>query len=157
MSDVHIFSGVPFPPTSNKMYWAKAFRTKGGKSFSKMIPSTELIDFKRQMDQWHSANMGDLRLCELQCREWLLNGWQLRMDIMLCMPHEMMWTLKNTVKKLDADNRRKALQDSFFEYLRTDDRYVWAGDIEKVETSQKFPFCIVHIKPHRPRAILEKP
>ena len=116
--------------------------------------SDALIHFQAQLKSFYNLNYAKLDLIKAELNRWIESGYVIKMDSYVAFEHTRVWSLENQPKKIDADNRRKALQDSLTEVLEIDDKWIYAGNMEKVTCSTKEEEqCIVSFEAMKPKTI----
>jgi Holliday junction resolvase RusA-like endonuclease len=147
--------GLPIPPSANSLYETnvnKKWVKRNGSPFLKVSTSKRCSDelkvFKTRCELFKRQHSEKFNQFSLQCMNWVNQGYVLRMDSYCIFEHSRIWTKDNKPKQLDADNRRKALQDAVFELLNIDDKHVFCGNIEKATCDNKDLECsIIKISP----------
>lgn len=116
--------------------------------------SPELGHFKKQCTSFYNLNFKIIDSISLKLKEWISQGYVIRMDSFVAFEHSRVWTLEKTPQRIDADNRRKALQDSISDMLGIDDKFIFSGIMEKVSCEIKEDEqCIVNFTPMKPRTL----
>ncbi len=119
--DSIVIVGIPLPPSDNHQHKTILRRTNRRRSgFIPMrVPSQGAALYKKQFNDWALLNQQDI----LRARE-AVKEWNCFMELRLhfAMNKERLITLKNTVKKLDVQNRDKAITDLLSDALGVDDR-----------------------------------
>lgn len=126
---------------------------KNGKPFGVLAPSGELDQYKKDFEFWRLKNLVLMAKAKVLVREILMTGKMLRIDRYVAWEHSKMWTLKGFPKQIDATNRIKALDDLLGPALGVDDSVFWSSYVEKIETVESNPYCIIVIKGHEPRGV----
>lgn len=154
-------TGLPLPPSANSMYdinvnkkWIK----RNGKPFLKTSTgkrkSAELITFQTRCELFKRQHTQSIEKISKMCHEWIQQGFMIGMDSYCIFQYDRIWSKDRKPLNLDADNRRKALQDAIFALLGIDDRYVFCGNIEKVTCIDKDLECsIVRLRPVKAQTI----
>lgn len=76
----------------------------------------------------------------------------LKVDLYFCLEHSRLITKNNKVQRIDRDNRIKPATDQLHHILGIDDKYIFAGNAEKVTAQSKDEECvIIRISITRPR------
>lgn len=79
-----------------------------------------------------------------------------QVDCYVAFDHSRVFTLKNTLQEIDANNFLKPLLDGLVEVLGIDDRAFFAGNCEKITTMSKANECsLLRISPMKPRTLQE--
>lgn len=113
---------MPFPPSENNCY--PTFR-------GRRVTSKELRAFLRSVDTW--ALSFDVRAAGRWADLQLLDPWTIiRIDALLCMRYENLFTKKGERKRVDPSNRIKPLHDGLMRALGHDDCRFYAGRTKPV-------------------------
>jgi len=110
---------VPFLPPSVNQCYATNFTT--GRRF----PTKALGDFKKAFKQVIRPSNSEINA---------LQGKRLCLIIELWMHHERLYCKDGSIKKLDASNRCKPLEDAIADLIGIDDRFFFRVTVEKKET-----------------------
>ena len=154
--------GLPLPPSANDMYEPTTHKKwKVNRAGQKYLgvrvgrrASDELKAFQLKCLSHKNSKLDFFRIIRTQCLEWIKQGYLLRVDTWVAFEHSRLWTLDGQPKQLDADNRRKPLQDSLASILNIDDKWFFAGNIEKVTCRSKdLEQSVVRIQPHKARTL----
>ena len=148
-----VLTNIPMPPSSNAQYAAMAIRGGEGRWFGKIRPTKALENYHEEFNKWRMINNIAVGKARVFIRDNLLKDKMLSVDTYCCFPHSDMWTIKSTVKKMDASNRLKALHDCLSDVLQIDDSWFWKSSVEKLETKTENPWCFVVIKPVTVRSV----
>lgn len=117
------------------------FKTSRRKSDSLKLFQEKCLIYKKS----HPQRLDKIRA---ECLKWIQAGYVLRVDTYFAFEHSRLWTEKMRPQQLDADNRRKPMQDEVGKLLEIDDKYFFSGFIEKVSCINKdFECSIVKISP----------
>lgn len=76
----------------------------------------------------------------------LENETWINVGIHLCVPHNKVFTKKNTVKKWDSANRIKATLDAIAKIIEIDDAHFFINNTTKVVCDEK-PHTIITLEP----------
>lgn len=118
--------------------------------------SPELTHFKKQCTSFYNLNFKVIDSISSKIKEWIAQGYVIRLDAYVSFERSRIFTLDNNPKQIDADNRRKALQDSLSEMLGIDDKMIFSGIMEKVTCeSKQDEQCVVNFTPMKPRTLNE--
>lgn len=154
--------GLPVPPSANSMYLTnvhKKWKTnKKGAQYmgvgTSKRKSNELVTFQTKcLSYRNSLIQNNSRIFQI-IKKYIDEGFTLRVDTFIAIEHERIWTKDNTPHQIDADNRRKALQDGLSMIIGVDDKYIFSGNIEKVTcVNKEFEQCLIRITPFRARTL----
>ncbi len=144
MNKIHI-RGIPIPPTSNKMYWARTFKTKTGKIAAKFSSSNEKINYEKEFLHWALKNKALLLTVKPELEKWISkkNG-MIYLDFYFALPREELLTLKNKPKKIDASNRLKVINDELSKAIGIDDKY-FHGSYRFVISESNTRYCGIYL------------
>lgn len=146
-----VMSGLPFPPSENQAYVNNTgMGARGRGRFS----SVDAKEFKFRMLAWALNN----RVMIEQARQ-IIAGWQTpaSLSIFLGFRHDRVWKKNGGVKRIDASNFVKLLQDSVTTALGIDDSNLWATSVEKaaLPKGRTVESCIAILTPAMPRDLDE--
>lgn len=154
--------GLPVPPSANSMYLTnvhKKWKTnKAGKQYmgvgTSRRKSQDLVNFQTQCLNYRNILLHKSSNIINMIKKYIDDGYMLRVDTFIAIEHDRIWTKYNTPKQIDADNRRKALQDGISTIIGVDDKYIFSGNIEKVTCVNKdFEQCLIRITPFKARTL----
>lgn len=143
-------TNLPMPPTQNDSYMPMVMRGTGR---ARLIPQKGLKDFHAAMEEWKKKNVLFVGKGREQIRDWLMHGNMLSLQIFVCFPLERIWTQDAKVRKFDATNRIKPLEDQLSELFQVDDSYFFKVSVEKIRTKRSEAYCIAVMRPHKPRGV----
>lgn len=159
-----IWIDLPLPPSANEMYETSVVRirktNKHGKSYQGFKTGKRKADclqeFQLKCRSLKNANAKAVKTIKEQCKFWIQSGYVLKVDSWFAFTYDRIWTKDGNPKKLDADNRRKALQDGLSIILDIDDCHFFSGIVEKVTCATKELQCsVIRISPIRPQTLDE--
>lgn len=111
---------IPFPCSVNS-----STKNIGRRGRAK---SEKYIYFQRQMWSWSAIYKDRVK----ECKDWLKNNkGYLSLDITLLMPRDHIYTKKGTIRRLDASNYIKTLEDTLTNILGFDDSEIFNVSINK--------------------------
>jgi len=153
-------TNFPVPPSTNDLYETTGRAVikvnKQGKKYygvkTSRYGSKELQHYKAQCKSFYNLNHKALDEIAIKIKSWISQGYVIRMDSFVAFEYSRVWSKENQPKQIDADNRRKALQDSICEILGIDDKFVFSGIMEKV-TCENEEQCLINFQPLKPRTI----
>lgn len=154
-----VIDAIPLPPSANKMYDPIAIKRKAKDGFGVRVGvgrmrSAELNHFKLQCMNLRNQNLAAFKKIHTQMLQWMMQGYTLRVDTYFVFHVERVWTKNRKPEQIDADNRRKPAQDSIADMIGLDDKWFFAGEIEKATCIKKESECsIIVIKPFKPRTL----
>lgn len=128
----------PISPSSNSLY-----RNAPGKGRVKTKQYREYCD---EVAFWTLLHVRELKKARILLKEIISIHKTVQVDLTFCIAEERCFTKNGEVKKLDTFNLIKALHDQLSEYLWTDDRYFWDGDIRRQICSKGSERVIIRIK-----------
>lgn len=102
------FTQFPFPPSDNRKFLSRSF-----------IKSKEWRDFELDVSGYAIRTHRTIAEAQDILKEHPHKP--LRIDITLWMPHERLYTKKNSIKRIDAANFLKSLLDQIAKMLDIDD------------------------------------
>lgn len=155
-------NNIPIPPSANDMYETTGRivtkRNKSGKIYTGVktgrYGSKELEHFKAQCKSFYNVNREKIDAIAMVMQNWIDQGMVIRLDCYAAFQYSRIWTLEGKAKQIDADNRRKALQDSISDMLNIDDKWIFSGIMEKVSCETKLDEqCFLCFTPMKPRTI----
>lgn len=155
---------LPIPPSANDMYEPNVHRkkklNKAGKEYLavKVLRrrSAEYETFLLRLQSFKNVNLHNMTKIRTELLKWIGQGYVLRVDTWYAFEHSRLWDKNGQPKPLDADNRRKAMQDGLSKILDIDDKWFFSGNIEKVSCDSKDLECsIIRITPVRARTLQE--
>lgn len=123
-----VFDDLPVPPSTNQIYKQVGYRR---------VPSKKLKDFKDACANWMLGHQQELRTAHKELIPYVRDNHWIQLNIFLCLQRRDIWTQQNTIKKLDASNRIKALEDAISDMMGIDDRFFSLGLAEKIVTKQR--------------------
>lgn len=142
---IHIH-GFPLPPSSNHCYPSNF----NGRRFK----SQGLKKFEHEVCSWIGRNWEDVQALRTTVARWQSRGLQLRVDCYFAFAHDRVWTLKDTVKTIDASNFVKPCHDALAAFvLQLDDRHFFTGLAEKVTTAKENECTTIVIAPYVPMTL----
>jgi len=117
--------GFPIPPSENQMYKTVFMLNK-----PRRVKSTPFKVFEKQVDLWGFQNKADIN----KIRAYLTQHPRatLALHIQLNWKYERMFTLKHSIKRIDALNRAGAIQDAIARTIGIDDSIFAYTSIEKI-------------------------
>jgi Holliday junction resolvase RusA-like endonuclease len=142
-----VFSRLPLPPTSNKMY---SLVRRGFKTFH--VASRELKAFQKAMAFYAQLHQADLKYKKGQIHEWIKDGRLLRIESIFYFRKDRLFTKKDAIKKLDVSNRLKALHDCLCDQIDIDDSLFFEIEAAKCISAEENDFredALVSIMPCR--------
>lgn len=156
-------NNLPIPPSANTMYETNVSKKwkhgKNGKYMGFVTSkrrSDELVHFQKSCQSFKNVNHKALEFIRSECLRWIKMGFVLRLDTYFAFENSRIWTKAGQPKGLDADNRRKALQDGVCSILDIDDKWIFSGIIEKVTCdSEDQEQCLIRISPIKHRTLQE--
>lgn len=156
---------LPIPPSANEMYETnvykkRKFSKKTGREYmgvgTSKRKSDVLIHFQLLCTSFKNQHLNQIKIIREQCLGWISKGYVLRVDTWFAFEHSRLWTKDGQPQMLDADNRRKALQDGLANILDIDDKWIFSGMIEKVTCdSKEYEQCVIKIIPVKCRTLTE--
>lgn len=158
----HIWLSLTLPPSSNEAYEINVTRVgkvnKKGKSYmgfkTSRRRSDKLMFFQMQCASYKNSNLNRVSAIRKKICEWIAQGYVVRLDTWFVFERSRIWTKDHQAQTLDADNRRKPLQDGLSNILDIDDKWFFSGNVEKVTCTSKDSECtIIRISPQRPRSL----
>lgn len=139
-----VIRDLPVPLTTNKMY-ATIMRRGPHGPHTRRIPSSEFVDFKREMSRWAGKYASFLSEVQALMAYWIVEGYMIQIDLYICLGRTRLFTLKDTPKRLDASNRIKAMEDAISEITLVDDKHFWRVSAEKIECEAQEDECTIAI------------
>lgn len=155
-------NNIPIPPSVNDMYetTGRAVKkiNKNGKIYTGVktsrYGSKELQHFKAKCKSFYNLNYEKIDAIAATINGWIDQGYVIKFNSYACFERSRLWTLDNKAKQIDADNRKKGLQDSIADMLKINDKYFFSGIMEKVSCDLKEEEqCIVSFEPMRARTM----
>lgn len=155
---------LPVPPSANELYetnvtkcWKKS---KAGQPYMGFKTSRRKSDvlqhFQLQCLSFKNTNLIKIGQIRNELLNWIKDGFVLRVDTFIAFERSRIWTKDGQPQVIDADNRRKALQDGLAKILDIDDKWFFSGNIEKVTCDQKESECsLIRISPVKCRSLTE--
>lgn len=148
-----IIDGLPMPPTENRIYSPVVRTNREGKNFASNRPSPELKQYQDDFESWHWKHVQSMTKVEKKISTWASEYekeghdqlFGVKFTILAVFPHSELITQKLTMKKLDASNRVKALQDCLAKALHIDDNIVVNTEVQKCVDETKR--CVLVIEP----------
>jgi hypothetical protein len=140
---------------------SKKATTKNGKPWVKVKVtgkrrSEEYDLFLLRLQSFKNANHHNFVQIRTQLLAWIKDGFVLRVDTWYAFEHKRIWTLDGQPQEIDADNRRKAMQDGLSKMLDIDDKWFFSGNVEKVSCNSKDLECsVIRILPVKARTLAE--
>lgn len=150
------------PPSANEIYETNVTKVwkqkKGGGKYLGFKTSRRradcLIEFQLKCQSFKNCNLENFRRIQKQCIEWINQGYVLRLDSFFVFENSRVWTKAGHPQQMDADNRRKPLQDAVTNLIGIDDKWVFSGNIEKATCdSKEYEQCIARITPTNCRSL----
>lgn len=147
-----IINNLPIPPSANTMYETNVHRyykpngNMGIKTSRRKSGELELFQLKCA----NFANLNHKKLEEIRSKvkKYISEGYVLSLDTWFVFEYSRIFSKDGKPKVLDADNRRKPLQDALSKILNIDDSWFFSGIIEKATCSSKdLEQCITRITP----------
>ncbi len=158
-------TNFPIPPSTNELYetnvtkvWKKSLKT--GKPYmgfkTSRRRSAELEKFLLECLSFKNANYQLIQKMRPEILKWISEGSVLRLDSWVAFERSRIWTKDGQPQVIDADNRRKALQDGISKILDLDDKWVYSGIMEKVTCESKdLEQSVIKISPFKCRSLNE--
>lgn len=138
-----IFKDLPMPPSINDSYMSIR---QGNRST--IIATKHLRKFKAEMLFYKAKNFELIKKNKQKIQEFIKQGFCLNFDLFVFFTEDKIFTktkkAKSKYKRLDADNRVKAMRDAISELLEVDDTYFFSGNTEKCIGDDT---CLVKIRP----------
>lgn len=129
----YLLTNYPFPPSLNKSYPTNRM----GRRF----PSQELTKFKNAAKLY--AISQDLAALVSDCTRVVKDeDVFIKVDLLFSIPKSAMFTKDQRVKKLDVDNRIKAVFDSISDLIQVDDRHFQVGSAMKCYNESKDDYWV---------------
>lgn len=145
MIDSILIANFPWPPTVNGLYSnAGTYRTKRVKSREYRQYLSNCIVYKQKYRQ-------DIEKMKLAVKEWVGEKRVLHLNIDLVGYRSNFWTKAGVPKRIDSDNRIKALQDALSSILEFDDKFIFKNTIEKTESEYINLIANITIEPIEPK------
>ena len=136
MSEFYFAAFLPMPPTANTMYETTVNRyyDKKGKLRFKTgkMKSDDLEKFQQDCTVFKLQNQERVKTIEMIMVGLIEQGYIFRLDSFFSFKKDRVLCKKGNPKRLDADNRRKALQDGVSKIFGIDDKYFFSGNAEKI-------------------------
>lgn len=102
---------------------------------STIIGTKELHDFKKRVHIYGIRNQEIIQRAIHQVSEWINDGFVIKFDLYVLLTEDQIFTktkkAKSKYKRLDVDNRIKAIRDSVAELVKVDDTIFFSGNTEK--------------------------
>lgn len=138
--------------------WKKSLKT--GKPYMGFVTSKrlspELEQFQIRCLSYRNVLLQKNPEILQKIQDWIKGGFVLRMDTFFVFEQERIWTKDVNPQVLDADNRRKPMQDGVSKIIGVDDKYIFSGNVEKATCVNKdFEQCLVRIMPVKGRTLQE--
>lgn len=151
-----LINNLPIPPSANTMYETNVHRyyKHNGKIGIKTSrrKSGELESFQLKCKQFENVNFEKLKPIKLKVKEYIAQGFVLQLDTWFILEYSRIFSKDGYPKTIDADNRRKPMQDAISNMLGIDDKWIFCGIIEKATCSNKdSEQCIIKITPTKPK------
>jgi hypothetical protein len=139
-------TGLPIPPSSNTQYTPWLNRKTGKMSF---IPSRGLKEYKLLIRQAFHKNPTLFIQNIKKLQSWVDNGVYFEVKATFFFEKSRILTLKNSPKKLDVQNREKALFDGIATLLSIDDSLFFKTSAEKrIVSSGESDTVTIEINPY---------
>jgi len=116
----------PLPPSANDL---NINRSGGGRG---RYNSTKYLSFKSDVRSWWLHNNQYVHIYRKRVKEWVDNGWYLRVDCVFRFKSQRLWTQEGKPKALDSSNYLKACHDELAKVLDVDDKFFWNGTFDKL-------------------------
>lgn len=155
-------SNFPIPPSTNDLYETTGRPVikinKKGKTYTGVktsrYASNELSHYKNQCKSFYNLNFSKIDAISIKIKEWISQGYVIKLDTFVAFEKSRIWSKEKQAKQIDADNRRKALQDGLSQMLNIDDKWIFSGNMEKIDCETKDEEqCILYIEPIKPRSL----
>lgn len=118
--------------------------------------AASLTHFQLQCQSFRNVNHQKIASIKKECLQWISEGKLLRVDTWFAFENSRIWTKDGQPKVIDADNRRKPMQDGLAQMLGIDDKWFFSGNIEKVTcVSKEYECTIIRILPVKARTLTE--
>lgn len=140
------FTGLPYPPSVNMAYSSTFVKGK-----SRRFASRDLYKFKLAFDQFYLRHKRDIDKAGALCKSWFEQGFMFDLNILLLLPRIKIWTISEPVrlKRCDASNYIKCLEDCISNALGFDDKAIFRVTIEKTVANVDEPAVEVTVKPFK--------
>ena len=160
-----IWIQLPFlPPSANEMYETNVIRVnkigKNGKPYQGFKTSKRkaeiLTTFQIKSASFKNKHFNEVQKIRPEIMNWVGQGYMLRVDTWFAFERGRIWTKDRNPQSLDADNRRKPMQDALASILGIDDKWFFSGNVEKVTCIEKESECsIIRIVPVKARTLAD--
>ncbi len=121
-----LLTSLPMPPSSNNQY---ILVRRGRKTFH--APSKELKQFKTAMLGWAFKEAGKISSDKMALIDWMSSGLVIECRAVFFFHKRILFTKKNSPKKMDVSNRIKACHDEVCKILGIDDSLFFKITAEK--------------------------
>lgn len=143
MIDFIIIEKLLMPPVGNHRYIPIRTKTKGRLSPIKgngmrLIKAPEFRVYDDKIDLWILRNKVKIDSMRIQVSEWLKSGYCLQLETDFCFPTSKLISLKNELKEIDIDGRKKTVQDTAAKILGISDKWIIRAIDQKPISSQAF-------------------
>lgn len=147
-------AGIPVPPTDNQQYKNIIRKSKSSKIGYKSlrVKSDAAVKYKKQFSDWSLVNMQSI----IKARK-VVALWKgtIELQLYVAMEEKKLLTLDNRLKRNDASNRDKNLQDCLAGALLIDDTRFNVTRVEKVVAVPSGEQVVVIMKPKKLRTLAE--
>lgn len=136
---------VPTCPTINESLMPK---------HNRLVLTPKMRKWKSMIDLYILANKRELKMASQLIHSLIKKNAVFKADSYHVFHNSRVWTKKGTPKTIDANNRIKATLDAASKMMGVDDKYFFAGDSEKLSTSNpSHEQTIIVIRPMSPRTL----
>jgi hypothetical protein len=120
-----------------------------------MFKTKEARNFDQQVMTYRLMNIHRVNSLEMSMKQLLSDGFVFRVDCYFIFEKSKLFSKKKEVKTIDAQNRCKATIDALVKLVEVDDKYFFAGDAEKLFTTNvvEANTTIIRITEWMPRSL----
>ena len=148
-----LLSGVPIPPSDNHQYSSTIRKNKKTGVFKSVrIPSTNFTRYKKRFDEWCLLNMHLIHKARAAVKNWPS---PIEVHFFFALEEQKLIGINKKLKKLDANNRDKCLQDLLAAALFIDDSILNVTRCEKVIAPPNSEQVLVLLVPSRLRTLVD--
>jgi hypothetical protein len=150
-----LISGLPLPPTDNKQYKTIVRRDLKARNGYKTlrVKSDTALKYKKQFSDWALVNAQAMARARKAISQW---GETIELQLFFAMEENKLLTIEEKrLKKIDANNRDKALQDCLADTLRIDDSRFVITRLEKVISAPNGEQVLAILTPKKLRTLAE--
>jgi len=154
-----VIDNFPLGPSANELYEpnVRRYRDKSGKlrvTVAGYRKGKVLSEYMEAVELYKSRNIIKIIDISKQCKEWLKEGYVLRVDTYHAFQYDRVWTVNKKAQRLDANNRVKACLDAVANMIGVDDKYFFDGDCGKLSCDRRESECtIIKISPMKPMTL----